>query len=418
LEKTAHLFRRTCFAATWPELIQALADGPQVTVDSLLSPTPQSIALDQRHDRFDEAVATGDSADALRSWWLRRMLETPFPLQEKMTLFWQGRFGIAADRVGNSLSLLRYQQALRRNALGDYRDLLKALLNEPALFVGLGAEQNRRAQPNPALARWLLQYATVGGDNHPAADVQELARSYTGWFVFKHQLRFIEREQDPGAKMLFGQEGSFTLSELVDLLVAQRATAEQLVYALYGELIADAPQPEPAFLAPLVDQFQQDPNIGALVSTMIRSNWFFAEDNLHRHVKSPVEFCIGTLRSLESIVPTVVLAEDLADMGQNLYAPPTLAGWPRAQHWITNVTLTQRQRWIRQLVDPEGPYAKHLALPDLAAQRKGDLAASAWLAALLHGHERLDAEPLPTKPAENLPQVLVQVLSVPEYQLA
>ena len=92
LRLAGHLYRRAGFGATWGQLQQALADGPQRTVDRLLRPEADTDAFNQGFDEYDAAAARSGSADGLRAWWLRRMIHTPHPLLEKMTLFWHHHF--------------------------------------------------------------------------------------------------------------------------------------------------------------------------------------------------------------------------------------------------------------------------------------------------------------------------------------
>src|SRR5262249_16005835 len=49
-------------------------------------------------------------------WWGRRMLQTPRPLQEKLTLFWHDHFATSQEKVLNYELMLAQNQTLRRHA--------------------------------------------------------------------------------------------------------------------------------------------------------------------------------------------------------------------------------------------------------------------------------------------------------------
>ncbi len=122
LALAAHLYRRAAFGAGWEQLQQALSDGPQRTVDRLLRPGTEVEDFNRRSDQ-SENVAAG-SLDGLAAWWLRRMMETPHPLLEKMTLFWHSYFATNGGELNNARWMQEHVQLLRRHALGSFRSLV------------------------------------------------------------------------------------------------------------------------------------------------------------------------------------------------------------------------------------------------------------------------------------------------------
>ncbi len=203
LALAAHLYRRAAFGAGWEQLQQALADGPQRTVDKLLRPQADVEAFNRRCDE-SENVAAG-SVDSLRAWWLRRMMETPHPLLEKMTLFWQGYFPVNAGEVNNPRLMKEHVQLLRRHALGSFGTLLPAIARDPAMLIWLGAEVNRKAAPNDRFVRPLLETFTLGPGHFAEEDVREATRAFTGRFVLRGQLRDLPQEHDRTAKSILGR---------------------------------------------------------------------------------------------------------------------------------------------------------------------------------------------------------------------
>jgi uncharacterized protein (DUF1800 family) len=368
LALAGHLFRRAAFGADWNQLQQALSDGPQRTIDKLIRPQADIAEFNSVYDGY-EASAAG-SIDGLRAWWLRRIIQTPHPLLEKMTLFWHSHFATNSFKVKNPRLMVRHIQLLRSQALNSFRDLLQAISRDPAVLIYLGADANRKALPNDSLARPLMEVFTLGRGNYAEKDVQEAARAFTGWLVLKGRLRYIPREHDGNVKQILGQNGDFTGDDVLRIVLEQPATAQTVVSKLYRWLICETEEPDVMLMTPLIESFAKDYDIQKLMETMLRSNLFFSSTAYRRRIKCPVEFALGIIKALEKVVSTTQLGRDLAGLGQNLYNPPTVKGWPGGRHWINNATLVGRHNLALALLQGSGPYADKLN-PWVVAQKHG-----------------------------------------------
>jgi len=358
LARAGHLYRRAAFGANWLQLQQALSEGPQRSVDQLLRPEADVAAFNRLYDEHE--TASGGSMDGLRAWWLRRMVQTPHPLLEKMTLFWHSHFATNGAEVKEAPLMRKHVQLLRTHALQSFRALLAGVSHDPAMLIWLGADANRKAMPNDYFVRPLLDVFTIGPGRYTQEDVREAARAFTGGFVLRGRLRHIPREHDAGIKRILGQQGNFADQDVMRILLEQRATAETVVRKLYRWLISESEEPTPELMAPVVESFAQDYDVSAVVETMLRSNLFFSPVAYRRRIKSPVEYALGIVRGLEGMVSTTQLAQDLAGLGQNLYAPPTVKGWLGGRHWINSATLARRCNLSLNLFRGEGPYADKL----------------------------------------------------------
>ena len=332
LALAAHLIRRAGFGAGWGQLQRALSDGPERTVDLLLRPDADVEAFNGAYDAH-EGVAAG-SVIGLRAWWLRRMMETPHPLLEKMTLFWHSHFAFSSESVKDSRMMQRHVGLLRSHALGSFGSLLQAICRDPALLIGLGADANRKAAPNDGLVRPLMETFTLGTGCFTEHDVREAARAFTGWFVLRGELRLIPGEQDRTAKRVLGQQGDFTGDDVIRIVLEQPATSRTLVRQLYRWLICETEELHEALVSPLAESFARDYNVMSLVETMLRSNLFFSSLAYRARIKSPVEYGVGIAHALEGVVGTLPLAQDVADLGQDLTNPPTVKGWRGGPYWI------------------------------------------------------------------------------------
>ncbi len=412
LAQAGHLYRRAGFGATWSELQRALEEGPQRSVDRLVRPPGDLAAFGRRADEDEVAATRGGPSDGVRDWWLRRMIETPFPLLEKLTLFWHGHFAADASRVQEARTVQRHVALLRRHALGSFGTLLDEASRDPALLLTLGAAENRRALPQDGLARALLGSYTVGSGHFGEEDVREAARAFTGIFVRREEFRFVPREHDEGTKRILGKTGPFTPEEAVSIALEHHATPQNLVRALYRFLVSEAEDPAPELLAPLATSFAEDHDTHKLVETMLRSNLFFSDHALRRRIKSPVELALGIARGLEGMVATGPLARELARLGQSLLHPPTGRGWPGGRYWIDRVSLGRRQELAAALMLGEERYGGKLDTEALAAERGFEGSVGDFLSALFLQEREGPSLPRRTRPA------VEALVTLPEFQLA
>jgi len=367
LAQAGHLYRRAAFGASWDQLQQALSDGPQQSIDKLLRPQADTADLNRV---FDEYETSTNSVDTLGAWWLRRMIQTPHSLLEKMTLFWHSHFATNAAKVKNARLMQQHIRLLRGQALGSFRILLEGISQDPAVLLWLGAEANRKKHPNENLARAIMENFTMGPDYCTENDIRDASRAFTGWFVLRGKLRYISREHDGNEKQILGRKGNFTRDDVLRIVLEQPATSQSLVRKLYRWLINETKQPNETLIAPLAELFAKDYDVLKLVETMLRSNLFFSTAAYRGRIKCPAEFAIGIVKALEETVSTTQLAKDLADLGQNLYNPPTVKGWMGGRHWINSASMIGRYNLALALLQGSGQYGNKLN-PWAVAQRHG-----------------------------------------------
>ena len=389
LTRAGHLYRRAAFGASWDQLTQSLSDGPQRTIDKLLRPQADMKAFNLACDGYETSAG---SVDDLRAWWLRRMILTPHPFLEKMTLFWHSHFAASGAEVKSARLMQQHVALLRSGALNSFAVLIEDVSRDPAVFIRLGADANRKARPSEDFARPLMETFTLGPGHCTETDIQEAARAFTGWFVFGDKLRFIPREHDGGRKRILGREGNFTSEDVLHIVLDEQAASDRLVRKLYRWLICETQEPETALVAPLTESFAKDYNVLKLTETMLRSNLFFSRAAYRRRIKCPVEFALGIVKALEGTVSTTQLAQDLAGLGQNLYYPPTFKGWIGGRHWINSATMIGRHNVATALLQGSGPYADKLN-PWAVAQKHGCSTPEAGARFLLELFLQNDLEP-------------------------
>jgi hypothetical protein len=129
-------------------------------------------------------------------------------------------------------------------------------------------------------------------------------------------------------------------------------------------------------------------NVGWAVETVLRSAAFFSEANLGTKVIDPAGYVVGPVRALglsTDGVDPLALASWMAGMGQDLFYPPNVGGWPEGRSWLSTRSTIRRANYAAALVEghPVG-LAGPVDFPKIAA-RCGQESNTAFLARLLVG---------------------------------
>jgi uncharacterized protein (DUF1800 family) len=358
LRRVVHLHRRAAFAATWHEIQRDLEDGPGPSVDRLLAGKARSEGVPEGFQQtarlLGEAAVGSRDAGRLKAWWLYRMLFSPDPLTERLVLMWHNHFATSNLKVADPRAMHRQNEVFRCLAKAPFGQLLNKVVRDPALLVWLDAQVNRKGHPNENLARELMELFTLGIGSYSEKDVKEAARALTGWGVNEDAFEEVSARHDPGEKTILGKQGKWKGDDLVKMLLEHRSTADRLAWRIckvfMGEKAVDR-----AGLAALADGLRRhDLKVGWAVETVLRSRAFFAEANIRRRVQGPVGYVVGAARALELFEPpssTLVLGEWCGRLGQDLFYPPNVAGWPGGRSWLTSRALIGRANYAAALVE-------------------------------------------------------------------
>lgn len=292
---------------------------------------------------------------ALQLWWLNRMLATPAPLQEKMAFFFHGHFTTAAVQKGVSPPMVYAQNQLFRSyALGNLRELTRAVARDPAMLLYLDGASNVASSPNENFARELMELFTLGVDQYTEDDVRESARAWSGWRVVRLTGRayFDAALHDAGTKTFLGRTGNFDGDDVVDIIFARRQCARFFADKLLSFFVYN--QPEPELVDGVADLLERhDYELAPVVSAMLRSEVFYSERAYRALVKSPVELVVGTYKALGVASMDRSVLPALRSMGQILYYPPNVAGWPGGESWLTSQMMIARQNFLAGLVNAQ-----------------------------------------------------------------
>ena len=278
----------------------------------------------------------------LNIYWLQEMVNSSAQLREKMAFFWHGHFACRNLNVFFQQGLL---DVIRRNALGNFKILLKEVSTNAAMLNFLNNQQNRKDHPNENFAREVMELFTLGRGNYTENDVKEAARAFTGWgSTIKGDFQFRKFQHDNGSKTVLGKTGNFEGEEVLDILLQKKETAQFVTKKLYKFLVNE--QPDNAKVEWLADRFYKNEyDISKLLEDIFTSDWFYEGKNIGAKIKSPVELLAGIQRMLPmKFEKEEALLLIQRSLGQLLFYPPNVAGWPGGKNWIDSSTLMMRMR--------------------------------------------------------------------------
>src|SRR5262249_23733192 len=160
---------------------------------------------------------------------------------------------------------------------------------------------------------------------------------------------FDKKEHDDGAKTVLGQTGNWNGDDVVRILLKQPAAARFLVGKLYAFFVSEAQAPPAKLLEPLCARFRKgDYDIADLVRTMLMPKLLLSQPAFRQGVKGPVEFVPGAVRpTVAGTIRQQELVPHIDRMGQALFAPPNVKGWPGGRAWLNTATVLARQNFAQ-----------------------------------------------------------------------
>ena len=397
-DEAKHLLMRAGFAGT-PAQIRTLADwGPERAVDHLLK--SGTSYPDNGHERFAadimqplsqrdqqayrEALRTGDEDTAARfrarrqamqrsdrrqirdmqEWWLARMIETPRPLEEKMTIFWHNHFATGYRKVENSIHLYIQNRMFREHALGNFGDLLFRIIRDPAMLKYLDNDTNRARSPNENLAREIMELFSLGEGSYTENDIKSGAKTLTGYTYEGNAFAFNNEQHDNTIKRVLGKQGNLDGDDFVRAILEQPACAQLISQKLYRHFTGEFPAERSEHgrvtlrviksLASTMRKARYD--IKPVLRELFLSEHFYDPILRARSIKSPAELIVGAVRTLNTPVRDLsTLVDAMGLMGQSLFQPPNVAGWSGERTWINTSTIYVRQNALNYLLTGRPP---------------------------------------------------------------
>ena len=393
-----HLLWRAGFGGT-PDQIQLLVEwGPERAVEHLVD-RKNAPAQPVEADRFSSSIIGSPDAETraryrrarqtsdeealarlrlerqrrqsqdrkqirqMQQWWLTRLIETPRPLEEKMTLFWHGHFATSYRTIEDSYHMFVQNQLYRSHALGNYGSLMHRIIRDPAMIAYLDNNDSRKNSPNENLAREIMELFSLGVGNYTENDIKEGARALTGYTFEDDRFVFRQQNHDGGAKRILGRTDNMDGDDFVETILAQQACSQYMCNKFYRFFAADLPEgSEPdretaAVLRDLARLFRRSNyEVAPVLKKLFLSEHFYSPSVVNQRIKSPAELVVGAIRSLHTPARDLsVLLDAMSLMGQNLLFPPSVAGWDGERSWINTSTMYVRQNIMTYLLTGKTP---------------------------------------------------------------
>ena len=433
----AHLLNRTGFSATIKEIEAALKGSLSGAVrrcvhyDQLAAAWPKpewahpesapenlkTMGMAEREAmKRDHRKQEREWAGELQYGWLRRMAQTPRPLEEKLTLFWHGHFATSFQKVKRAYLMWLQNETLRRNASGNFKTMVIEVSRDPAMVIWLDNLSNRKRKPNENYARELMELFTLGeGNGYTEEDIKEAARAFTGWGLAneKQDFYFNPNQHDLKEKLFMGKRGNWDGVDIIEIIFKKPECARFIAEKLWAYFAYEQPEPEIVQgLAMLLRQ--SDYELKPLLTRIFSCNAFYSDRAVHTQIKSPVQLVVGAYQLLQKELPandslSLVLRNGLRLMGQELLLPPDVDGWDGGMAWVNTSSLFLRYNFASYLVHGVPPSNTTGKVGGKATQKAGHKKQPRGLGSEVVAVEKL-VDPAQVTSSENLVRQLARIL--------
>lgn len=364
-----HLLRRSGFGASGAEIDAATSLGYQAVLDAIFAsgtdpgvaatPAPADLmdltagpplgAKATPAQRKAANAARTQAAYELVAWWISRMVAARRPWVEKRTFFWHGHFATSVQKVRVAALMLEQNETQRALGGGDFRTLMRAMFTDPAMMLWLDAAGSTAKAPNENLARESMELFSLGVGNYTETDVRQAALALTGWRLDRASGKavFAAKAHAAGPESILGRTAAFDVDSFTDLLMAQPANARFIASRMWFRLGSGDPIPADT-LSRLTSAYGASRDLTALARAVF-TDPLFTTSARYALVKQPVEYVVGAMRALKISPPadgaakeSALLRGALNGLGQLLFAPPNVGGWPSGRLWLTTAATQAR----------------------------------------------------------------------------
>ncbi|MES1227820.1 MAG: DUF1800 family protein [Armatimonadota bacterium] len=386
-DKVGHLLRRFSFGSSQRERAAYAGMNPDAVLEKLLTVDGKDSDVPPMRFAFVKDQEAQPGGYRFRMFWFHEMLTTQQPLREKAALFWHNHFACSENKTEDGLAMLKYMQALRRQPLGSFRDILKSMVTSVAVMKQLDVQMLSKANPNENLARELLELYTLGVGNYTEQDIKELAHVLTGhgYVDIFYQLGgnndqrlvkmlkdetwgsvycFMPDLHDDRPRTILGKEIR-GLDEAVDMLAAHPQTAEFVCTKLWK--FFGSPKVEPNAVKAMVKAWHKSGGvIGEVIREMAKTKEFWADEAVRTLPKNPIDFVVGIARAqgagdeLKTLfkpgLPNAPISGELEGalgeatyhalrIGFDLLYIPSVAGYDGGDAWISSEAMARKAEY-------------------------------------------------------------------------
>ena len=284
-------------------------------------------------------------------WWLDRMALSNHGLSERMVWFWHGHWATSIDKINYPMPMFTQNKTLRTYALGNFKEMSRAMINDGALQIWLDGGDSTLKAPNENLSRELMELFVLGVNRYSEDDVKALAKVLTGYQINNSsgKVTFNLKRHDPSAVTLLGSSAIFSGESVSDYLVARDDCATFIAERLWYRFVSSS-QPLPTDST--IKKAFAERNIASAVTAL--ANDVAMRDPNNSLVKAPVEWFISACRALQ-ITPSKLdssnqLISHLQKLVQVPFSPPNVGGWPTDEAWLSSASAQYRIAFAKWLI--------------------------------------------------------------------
>ena len=369
--QVGQLLRRATFGMTKAQYDAAVGDGFRKTVDRLIetpAASPKELA--------GADAATQDkpmNVANFQTWWIDHMLATPTPFAERMTYFWHGHFTSDFRKIGAQSPFVYWQNLTWRTyALGGFRELLGQVTVDPGMLRYLDLGQSTGRSPNENYAREVMELFTMGVGTFGEDDVRGGAKALAGWrepvtqAMVDYQIARAQQQGRPVPKLVadVAKTGVFESSRAfkgsvtflgvtkqwdtnmaLDRIMEQESVAPYITRKVLREFVMQ--DPPDAFVDRIAAGWKKSRyDVRTLMRDVFTSPEFLQPAAYRSLVKSPIEMMVHVARALEAPQLSRAIAQSGPGMGQALYDPPEVGGWPSNASWVSSNSVLTRINFV------------------------------------------------------------------------
>jgi uncharacterized protein (DUF1800 family) len=399
----SHLLKRTLFGSNIDDIAYFQKKNLSQTVDELLQtealPSPPLNFYDTADYKDPQGIKLGETwinaplgdgtlnskrRASHKYWWVIQMATQKRTIHEKMVLFWHNHFATEIIEVDDARYVYLHNTVLRKNALGNFKDFVKAITLDPAMLKYLNGRFNTKNAPDENYGRELQELFTVGkgtGSKYTEDDVKAAAKVLTGYSINSEKLiyNFIPNNHDSTDKkfsafynntLIKGTAGANGIDELdamLNMIFSVDEVSKFICRKIYQFFVHYdiTPSVEKDIIEPLAKIFRNNNyEIKPVLSTLLKSQHFFDANLYGAMIKSPLDLIVGTLREFNVAFPSATdfvqeyynLFGEMMRQGQimqqDIGEPPNVAGWPAYYQapifyeiWVNSDTYPKRNQF-------------------------------------------------------------------------
>ena len=400
--EAAHFLGRTEFGASPTRIAEIVTAGPAKAVDDLLD-SPRASPWDDVGHR----AAKRHDIEGLEAQWLLRLVRSRKPFRDRLAFFWHDHFATSVEKVKDPLAMFRQNHLFVTKGTGSFRELLRGIARDPAMVRWLDGDRNKKRAPNENFGRELLELFTLGRGHYTERDVREVSRAFTGWGLENGRFRYSAVDHDDGSKTVLGRTAKMNGDDVIDHLATLPACARFIAIKLYRAFVEPGHGEFDDNRARRLERIMTEAefDIARFLRRLLTSRRFYSAAVRKAVVKSPVHLVVGALRTLTTQADYTALARAVAVMGQRLYAPPSVDGWPTGRAWLHPTGMVSRLGFAREVrLGPEG---------NLGVKRGDDAHAVEEIVAALMAESPVDRDHEGDRDA-----IIERAMCRPRFQLA